>query len=402
MSQPVWVLDVQQGPNAGHAYPLRAETITIGRGSENQIVLDDPQVSRHHARLTWQGNSFLLEDLGSVNGTWVNGVRIVSPVLLRPGDSIGIGPGALLALSDQPQAASMAPYAAAYPTQAGAVPASKPGTRWGWIVAVLVAALMVVSLVVLAAVLLLPRRGDSTAALSSTQTAQAAAAVVITATPSPTLTPLPTLPPTYTPYPTYTPVPTLPPTYTPYPTYTPIPTLPPTYTPYPTYTPPPTAPPTYTPYPTYTPQPTQKPATAKPNPTATPTPTNTPQPLYTLAINKAVLEPWGRPRNPDGCNGPYRDRDPVRRFTVEVILTNNSDRYIPDGWSPDFYSAKGDAPPTCIWYYDNTAVQPGEVIYVTFATHVEADDWVRAMVFDELGYQVTVCFNAAAQAVACR
>lgn len=85
-----------------------------------------------------------------------------------------------------------------------------------------------------------------------------------------------------------------------------------------------------------------------------------------------------------------------------MILTNNSNRYIPDGWAPDFYSAKGQVPPTCIWYYDNTAVQPGEVIYVTFATHVESDDWVRAMVFDELGYQATVCFNAAAQVVSCQ
>ena len=88
--------------------------------------------------------------------------------------------------------------------------------------------------------------------------------------------------------------------------------------------------------------------------------------------------------------------------TIEVILTNNSDRYIPDGWAPDFYSAQGQTPPTCIWYYDNTAVQPGEVIYVTFATHVESDDWVRAMVFDEIGYRVTVCFNAAAQVVSCQ
>ena len=40
------------------------------------------------------------------------------------------------------------------------------------------------------------------------------------------------------------------------------------------------------------------------------------------------------------------------------------------------------------------------VVYVTFATHVESDDWVRAMVFEGLVYQVTVCFNAAAQVVA--
>jgi len=113
-------------------------------------------------------------------------------------------------------------------------------------------------------------------------------------------------------------------------------------------------------------------------------------------------EPWGRPRGADGCNGPYNDRDPVKRFTIEVILTNNSNQWVPDGWSPTFYSAAGQVPPSCVWYYDNQAVQPGEVIYVTFATHVEANDWVRSMVFDELGYQHSTCFNAAGQIVGCR
>jgi hypothetical protein len=105
---------------------------------------------------------------------------------------------------------------------------------------------------------------------------------------------------------------------------------------------------------------------------------------------------------PDGCNPPYNDQDPVRRFTIEVILTNHSNQYIPDGWAPTFFTAHGGVPPTCIWYYDNQGVQPGEVINVTFATHVEMGDWVRAMVFDELNYEVTVCFNAAAQVVSCQ
>jgi predicted component of type VI protein secretion system len=402
MSQPVWYLVIQQGPNVGSAYPLRSPIVAIGRSADNQVVLDDTEVSRHHARLTWQGNAYMLEDLGSANGTWVNGARITSPVLLRPGDSIGLGKRVSLALSDHPQVASLARYASAYPTTAGAPSARAARTNWGLIAAMLGALVLLLALAAVVLAVFALRKGDSPSAASSTQTAQSGAVLVITATPSPTDTPLPTVPPTYTPYPTYTPVPTDPPTYTPYPTYTPMPTEPPTYTPYPTYTPIPTEPPTYTPYPTYTPLPTQKPLATKPQPTATPTPTSKPSPPYTIAINKTVLEPWGRPRNPDGCNGPYNDRDPVRRFTVEVILTNFSNRYIPDGWFPAFYTAKGQAPPTCIWWYENTAVEPGETIYVTFATHVESDDWVRAMVFDELNYEVTTCFNAAAQVVACR
>ena len=115
-----------------------------------------------------------------------------------------------------------------------------------------------------------------------------------------------------------------------------------------------------------------------------------------------MYEPWGRPLDPDGCNGPYNDQSPVRRFTVEVILTNNSNSFIPDGWGPTFYTASGQIPPTCTWYYENIAVQPGEIINVTFATHVEANDWVSALVFDELGYTATLCLNGSGQMVACQ
>ena len=90
MSQDPWRLTIERGPHAGSAYPLHGGTITIGRNPDNQIVIQDPLVSRYHARLTWQGSTFLLEDLGSANGTWVNDARITSPVLLRPGDSIGL------------------------------------------------------------------------------------------------------------------------------------------------------------------------------------------------------------------------------------------------------------------------------------------------------------------------
>ena len=72
------------------------DSITIGRFAVNHIVIDHPTISRHHARLTWQEGSYLLEDLGSSNGTWVNNVRITKPVVLHPGDIIGLGKGVLL------------------------------------------------------------------------------------------------------------------------------------------------------------------------------------------------------------------------------------------------------------------------------------------------------------------
>ena len=67
-----------------------------------------------------------------------------------------------------------------------------------------------------------------------------------------------------------------------------------------------------------------------------------------------------------------------------------------------FISARGWSLPTCIWYYNNTAVQPGEVINVTSATYLETDDWVSALVFDELNYTLSICLNTPGQAVPCQ
>ncbi|HWC21356.1 MAG TPA: FHA domain-containing protein [Flexivirga sp.] len=66
------------------------EALTIGRGRENSIVLDDMLVSRHHVRITADADGLILEDLGSRNGTYVNGRR-VERTHLSEGDRIGIG-----------------------------------------------------------------------------------------------------------------------------------------------------------------------------------------------------------------------------------------------------------------------------------------------------------------------
>lgn len=76
----------------GETYPLSFESLTIGRGVDNTIVLADPLVSRHHAEITLQGNKWVLRDLNSANGTFVNGQRIAGPWLLSSGDTIGVGP----------------------------------------------------------------------------------------------------------------------------------------------------------------------------------------------------------------------------------------------------------------------------------------------------------------------
>jgi hypothetical protein len=70
--------------------PEEPEALTIGRGRDNSIVLDDMLVSRQHVRITADADGLVLEDLGSRNGTYVNGRR-VERTHLSEGDRIGIG-----------------------------------------------------------------------------------------------------------------------------------------------------------------------------------------------------------------------------------------------------------------------------------------------------------------------
>ena len=79
------------GGRAGEHFIPQAERTTIGRSPDNDIFLDDVTVSRKHAVLEQNGNQFLIEDLGSLNGTFVNRRRIESPTQLESGDEVQIG-----------------------------------------------------------------------------------------------------------------------------------------------------------------------------------------------------------------------------------------------------------------------------------------------------------------------
>jgi hypothetical protein len=91
-------LRVERCPDSsfvGRVYPLRTEQVALGRDMMNIIAINDPDVSRQHLILNWNGDHYRLHDLQSTNGTIVNGGRVVHEHSLSFGDTILIGATAL-------------------------------------------------------------------------------------------------------------------------------------------------------------------------------------------------------------------------------------------------------------------------------------------------------------------
>ena len=85
------------GRHAGVRLVVPAGETTVGRDATSELVLDDDGFSRHHAMLVRAAHTVTIEDVGSTNGTWVNGERVTTARELRQGDRIQLGT-ALLAL----------------------------------------------------------------------------------------------------------------------------------------------------------------------------------------------------------------------------------------------------------------------------------------------------------------
>jgi pSer/pThr/pTyr-binding forkhead associated (FHA) protein len=85
------MLLVQRGPDAGARFLLDTDVVTVGRHPDSDIFLDDISVSRRHATFTRGDSGYVVSDLGSLNGSYVNRDRIDSDVTLTGGDEVQIG-----------------------------------------------------------------------------------------------------------------------------------------------------------------------------------------------------------------------------------------------------------------------------------------------------------------------
>jgi hypothetical protein len=90
-------LTVRQGLTPGKVFELALDEIIIGRDLKADVVLNDPEISRNHCRLTAQGNGYQVEDMESTNGTFVNNQKVTGgPRMLQPGDLVGLGENLVL------------------------------------------------------------------------------------------------------------------------------------------------------------------------------------------------------------------------------------------------------------------------------------------------------------------
>lgn len=90
-----WIV-VRRGPKLNQMFRLEKDVVTLGRDVANDIAINDPEVSRYHLRLLKQGDVYALEDLGSTNGTQINGVQINDAKTLNDGDTIILGDAIIL------------------------------------------------------------------------------------------------------------------------------------------------------------------------------------------------------------------------------------------------------------------------------------------------------------------
>jgi pSer/pThr/pTyr-binding forkhead associated (FHA) protein len=94
----VLYLIMRQGPEPKRRFPLDKDVVMIGRAKDNDIVIEEQQVSRHHAFVIREGNQWIIEDMGSKNGIHIDGKLITKREKLTPGCLVALGPNVLFSM----------------------------------------------------------------------------------------------------------------------------------------------------------------------------------------------------------------------------------------------------------------------------------------------------------------
>lgn len=95
-TEPGYWIVIRRGPKLNTMFKLDKDIVTLGRDVANDIAINDPEVSRYHLKLLKQGDAYALEDLGSTNGTQINGIRVGGITPLKDGDTIMLGDAIIL------------------------------------------------------------------------------------------------------------------------------------------------------------------------------------------------------------------------------------------------------------------------------------------------------------------
>lgn len=105
---------MRSGPIPGSTFYLTKEETYLGRDLSNDIPVPDPEISRRHARFLLRPEGVFIEDLGSTNGTFVNGVRIGAPQVLADGDLITLAESTVMSFEHKLPAAAIPTPSFAY------------------------------------------------------------------------------------------------------------------------------------------------------------------------------------------------------------------------------------------------------------------------------------------------